>query len=375
MRVAILTCVYPPYGGGIGMVAKAQARELAHEHEVTVFTPRYRGRAVPQRTPGVTVVALRPLVSFGNAAVLPQLGWRLRRYDIVHLHYPFFGAQEFLALLPRRLKLVVTFHMVPQASGVKGLVLRALSYPVERRLARRAQLLCTQTHDYLEHVAVPRLGQPHKWQVLPLGVDDHFTPRPTSPALRRELKLNEGGAVLVFVGTLDAAHAFKGVDVLLQAMTHLREFRVRLIVVGRGHWRSRYERLAQRLGLAQVVRFTGFVPDVELPSYLSLATAVVLPSTSEAETFGIVLLEAMACGVPVVTSRWPGVRELVAETGAGLLVTPGDPLALAAALEHLIASPAEARAMGERGRAAVEQHYRWSMHGQRLRELYHTYVV
>lgn len=356
-------------------MAAAQAKELGREHEVTVFTPRYRGRRGPAALAGARVVALRPWGSIGNAAVLPQLIWRLRGYQVVHLHYPFFGAQEWLMLSLRpSQKLVITYHMMPQAKGAKGLVFRLLTRAVERRLAAHASLLYTQTHDFLSGVALPRLGQPTKWRVLPLGVNDIFSPGEAPASLRRELKLKEREAVLLFVGSLDAAHEFKGLPVLLKALAKLNDFHLRLLVVGKGNRRSQYERQSSDLGIAKLVTFVGFVPDEVLVQYIRLANMLVLPSVSQAETFGLVLLQAMAAGKPVIASRLPGVRELVGESRAGMLVTPGDDLALAAAIEHLLSSPAEANDMGRHGLEAVAEKYRWPIIGQSLRDDYRALV-
>lgn len=371
MRVLQLTCVFPPYGGGIGRVAAAYARELASEHEVTVFTPRYPGRPQPQAMTGVRVEGLRPLAWYGNGAFLPQLLGRLKDFDVVHLHYPFFGAQELLAFASAIPKLVITYHMVPRASGFKGQVFRLATNLVDKRLGERARLLITQTRDYLDEIAAKRLGHKERWQVLPLGVDERFSSGAPSQALRHHLHVRDGVPILLFVGSLDAAHEFKGLSVLLRAMKRLPR-PCHLVVIGQGNLKSRYESEAAQLDLKRQVTFAGFVSQAELPTYFQLVDALVLPSLNEAEAFGLVLLEAMACGVPVIASRLPGVRELVREREVGLLTNPGDELALAAALEEMLSDGSAAQAMGQRGAALVERAYRWPAIGERLRQMYRT---
>jgi len=374
MRVAVLTCVYPPYGGGIGHTAYHTAELLASEHEVTVFTPRYHSSTSFTKAPGVTVVALRPWGNIGNAAFLPQLLWRLRKFNVVHLHYPFFGAQELLRFLPKRVRLVVTYHMVAQAGGAKGFVLKFVAGSVEPFLGRRASLLLTQTEDYLAAVALPRLGHPEKWQVLPPGVAQTYSPGEASRALEHSLGIPEHMPVVLFVGSLDAAHAFKGVSVLLAALAKLKHRTWQALIVGKGNARPQYEAEVKRLGLSRQVQFVGYVPEHELPSYYRLASVFVLPSTSGAETFGLVAVQAMACAIPVVASKLPGLRAVVRDQQTGLLVSPGDATALAAALDHLLGSPPEARAMGDHGALVVEQEYRWQAIGRKLRDLYRTLV-
>jgi glycosyltransferase involved in cell wall biosynthesis len=370
MRVAQLTCVYPPYGGGIGEVAYRYATALALEHQVTVFTPRYGGRRNFKNTAGVKVEALKPLLAYGNAAFLPQLWWRLKKFDVVHLHYPFFGAHEFLPQLNKNQKLIVTYHMVPRAGGLRGFIFRLEGRLMEQRLAKRADSLLALTQDYITTIALPRLGHSEKWQVLPAGVDNNYLPGEVSARLKHQLGIKEHMPVVLFVGSLDSAHEFKGVDVLLRAMEQLKHRTWRLLIVGKGNLRSRYEKFARDLGIQRQVEFCGYVPDAELPNYFRLASVFVLPSINEAEAFGLVLLQAMACGVPVVASGLPGVRELVGVPKAGLLVTPGDALALSVSIDHILDSKLEAQEMGERGREIVEQKYRWDRIGESLRELY-----
>ncbi|MBI5465824.1 MAG: glycosyltransferase family 4 protein [Candidatus Kerfeldbacteria bacterium] len=370
MRVAQLTCVYPPYGGGIGTVAYHFARVASEEHEVTVFTPRYNRGLTFTKFEGVKVEPLRPWFKWGNGAFLPQLAWRLREFDVVHLHYPFFGAQEFLPWLGRRAKLVVTYHMTPQAPGIKGLVFHALTSIIGGKLARRASLLTCSTRDYLATVARLLWGEPDKWRVLPYGVEEKFTAAPAPLNLAAELKLKPSVPVLLFVGTLDQAHAFKGLEVLLQALVNLKNQPWQLVVVGGGSWRQRFIAQAQSLGLGERVKFTGFVPDQILPDYYRLGNIFVLPSTSQAETFGLAALQAMASGLPVVASRLPGLREVVREGETGLLAQPGQARSLSAALDTLLQHPSRARVLGARAQEIVEQQYRWEIIGERLLTLY-----
>jgi len=107
------------------------------------------------------------------------------------------------------------------------------------------------------------------------------------------------------------------------------------------------------------VRFCGRVSDAELPAHYALSDLVVLPSTTMGEAFGVVLLEGMACGKPVVASNLPGVRTVVQDGEDGLLARAGDAEDLAAKLALLLEDPARCRAMGARGRAKVEARYAW----------------
>ncbi len=370
MRIVHLSCVYPPYGGGIGEVARQYASLLTAEHQVTVITPSYHPAMTFMNTPGVNVVAKKPLLAWGKAAWLPGLKSILDKFDAVHLHYPFFGVQERLVNLNPRIKLIITYHMLPQTSGGRGWLMKASLNYTDKRIALRADVLTAATADYIKSVALPRMGQAEKWQVVTFGVDDRFFPGDEPERLVRKFNVRYGEAVILFVATLDKAHAFKGLSILLRALTRLNNRNWKLIVVGGGSWRNRYQQQARALKLGKQAIFAGYVPVAELPDYYRLASVFVLPSVNSAEAFGLVALEAMATGLPVIASRLPGVRELVIQGENGLLVEPGDELGLAAALEGLLNSPEQRTIMGQKAFKRVQENYRWPVVGQRLLDIY-----
>lgn len=370
MKVCQLTCVYPPYGGGIGKVAYHYARCLAEQHEVTVITPQYNKTETFASLEEVRVEPFRPWFSLGKAAWLPTIVQRLQSFDVVHLHYPFFGIHEYLSKLPRPQKLIISFHMLAQASGLKEKIFQIDRKLTALALARRADLLLCATHDYMHEVGLPTLGEADKWQVLPFGVDECYRPAVNPSLLRRRYNVKQDEALLLFVGTLDKAHAFKGLDVLFASLASLKGRAWRLLVVGMGDLKNHYILQAQNLGLAKRINFVGFIKDSELPEYYQAADMFLFPSISTAEAFGLAALQAMACGLPVIASRLPGVRELVRDSEAGLLVEPGSASSLAAAIESLLNDPAKARALGQKGASLAKDKYQWNKIGQELLAIY-----
>ncbi len=347
MRVAHVVPVFPPYRGGMGAVAFQQARALAATGvAVSVFTP---AAAVPRQRPqGADVVELRPLVARGNGACLPQVVWRVGSFDVVHLHYPFFGTAELLAA--RRAvtgpRLVLQYQM-----DVVGVHWKARLFEWHRRavlpfVVRAADAIVVTSTDYAaSSFLAPRLAAlGAKLVAIPGGVDlGVFHPGADRTAARHRLGFTEHPTVF-FLARLDRAHYFKGLHVLIEALAQIPE--AALVVGGDGEWRGQYERQARdRLGGR--ARFVGELSDTELPSYYRAADLVAVPSIDRTEAFGLVVLEALACGTPVVASRLPGVRTLIEEGRGGYLATPGDALDLAAKL---------AQALGER--AALSAHLR-----------------
>lgn len=179
--------------------------------------------------------------------------------------------------------------------------------------------------------------QPDRVRVLSNTVDDRrFDVGPRPVALRQRYAIAPGEKVLLTVARLDPAEQYKGCDTVLRALPALQRQvgPVRYLVVGSGADRARIERLAEALGVAQQVTFCGFVADDELPDHYRLADVFVMPSRGEG--FGIVFLEAMACGTPVLGGDQDGTRDALADGDLGMLVDPDDADAIAIALGDLL---------------------------------------
>jgi glycosyltransferase involved in cell wall biosynthesis len=368
LQIAHVTATFPPYQGGTGNVCFHNARVLAERgHRVHVYTAASPGE--PDDPPGVTVHRLRPLIRVGNAPVLPRLA-RLRAVDLVHLHFPFYTGGDLVALSGA--PYVVTYHQDVQLDGWIGGVAALHDRTVGRFVLRRAARLCPTSLDYLRHSAIAELGESFGQRVVPIpnGVDPcRFRPGGIDLEVRRRHGLPERGVVALFVGAMDQAHHFKGVPTLLRALAGLPD--VSAILVGTGELVPSYQRLAVELGLGRRLVFAGRVDKDALPAYYRAADLLVLPSETAGEAFGMVLLEAMACGRAVVASDLPGVRSVVSHGRDGLLVPPRNVDALAAAITEIARMPEEARmGMGLAGRAKVEREYDWARIGDLLESLY-----
>lgn len=328
MRLAVVVSTYPPYPGGMGNAAASHVEALkAAGHDVTVFSPGN---------------GLRPLFRVGNSACAPQLWWKLRGFDAVELHYPFFGGAEWVWLwkrtFGRRKRLAVMYHMDAVGSGLFGAIFRLYRALFLKPILRAADVVLTASRDYLASSQAAFIKDDARVRETPFGVDtERFRPAGV-----------RGKEIVLFVGGLDRAHYFKGVPVLLDAFARVaeREPRAKLHLAGEGDMRAEYEARAKALGLEGRTRFFGRVPDESLPELYRSAAVHVLPSTDRSEAFGLVTLEAAASGVPSVVSDLPGVRSVVAHGVTGLRVPPSDPAALAAALLSLLQDSPKADAMG-----------------------------
>ncbi len=342
MKIAQVTPVYPPYRGGIGSIAEGYTDRLrALGHTVEVFSPWLR---------------------IGNAGFLSlsQLR-RLKEFDLVHLHYPFFGGAELIAVCGGLPPCIITYHMDAMAGGVKGKIFELHRKFLQPLILAKASKVLVSSLDYAKHSGLaPFFAKyPERVTELPFGVDvPSATSVPTVPSQ------------LLFVGGLDTAHAFKGVSVLLQAMRELPE--ARLQIVGDGNLRQSYEAQARELGIENRIEFLGSLSPQALQQTYRNAAIHVLPSTSRAEAFGLVTLEAASHGIPSIVSDLPGVRTLVQDGVTGFRTSLGDVPALAQAISHLLQDQPLREKMGQAAREWVVKEYDWEVLMKHLMEVYES---
>jgi glycosyltransferase involved in cell wall biosynthesis len=205
-----------------------------------------------------------------------------------------------------------------------------------------------------------------KLAVTYAGVDSSFTAQ-TSQRDRSE----DAPFSLLFSGRLNGPHEQKGVDVLLESLPLiLRHHKVVLNVIGVGPRLTQYQALAGELGIRRQVRFLGFVEHQEMPRKYQQADLFVLPSRRE--SFGLVLAEAMACGLPVVTTTAGAIPEVVEDGVTGVLVPPDDPEALANAVVSLLSDRPRMQAMQAAGAKRVRERFTWDQVAQRVMDGYHS---
>jgi glycosyltransferase involved in cell wall biosynthesis len=371
MKIAEVSATFPPYRGGMGNVAYYNAWSLATlGHDVTVFTPKYKRVKKDEELP-FQVKRLKPWFKYGNAGILPQLWWHLPKFDVVHLHYPFFGGAETIYFLDKikDIKLVVTYHMDVVGTGVLAKFFKWHTQYVLPKILDRADKIIVTSFDYAasSNLSSRFKIEPEKFIEIPCGVNHLlFKPRPKDKELLQKYDLYDK-KIILFVGGLDKAHYFKGVNVLIQAMQAFADSDdVRCLIAGDGELKSGYQSMVDSLGLSKKIIFTGFVQDNMLPRFYNLADILVLPSIDKSEAFGIVALEAMSSGTPVVASDLPGVRSVVDKLKTGLLVKPGSVDNLIAMLKVLLTNNKTRQNYGIAGRNKVIQKYTWETVGYKL---------
>ncbi len=375
MKIAHITATFPPDYNGTANVCYHNALELAKlGHEVHVFTSEHPLN--DYRDPGeLDVHRLPALLRIGNAPLNPSLLNALKGFDLLHLHYPFYSGAEmvFLRSILDKTPYVITYHQDVRLEGILGPVIKLHSKSVGRLVLGSCSRLFVTSWDYamnsgIRDIAVSKGGNAVE---VPNGVDvDRFHPEVSGDSIREKHGIRKEEQVVLFVGALDRAHYFKGVNLLLESMLRLDNPNVKLVVVGDGNMRQEYINHAQDLGLNGRVVFTGRVSGEELPLYYAMSDLLTLPSTTEGEAFGLVLIEAMASGKPVIASNLPGLRSVVDEGVTGLLAKPGDVEDLTEKLDSILSHPELMLKMGIEGRKKVEARYAWHNIGVLLERLY-----
>jgi glycosyltransferase involved in cell wall biosynthesis len=402
MRILHVVTAFPrtPDDVIVPWLVELLKRLQAAGHEVEVFTSSYRGapdqvfagirvhrfryfprrwenltheEAAPDRMKRSLLYRLMPacFVLAGMVAI-----WRLcrrTRYDVIHVHWPLplalFG---WAAQQARPAPLVTTFYGV-ELRWVKGALpfLKGFLAWAARRSDRVVAISNYTAAELRELADVPI-------EVIPYTTSlPDVTPAP-APAPTPASAAQDGTGPVLFVGRLVER---KGVAHLIEAMARLGrgDEGPRLEIVGDGPERPRLEVLARRLGVANRVAFRGKIAPDELQASYARAAVCVLPSVLDArgdtEGLGVVLLEAMNHATPVIASRVGGIPDIVEDGVSGLLVPPGDPDALAAAVRRLGDDPALARRLGEAGRRRLREQFSWPAIVQRWLDLYTDLVT
>jgi glycosyltransferase involved in cell wall biosynthesis len=352
MRVLHIYKDYAPVVGGIENHIRLVAQGLrARGVDARVLVTNTGPTTVQEEIEGVPVVKAGRALSVSSAPVsLAFYPWLYRLeadVDIAHAHLPYPPGELGQLFLGRSRRFVLTYH----SDIVRQRVLGALYQPFLWQVLRRAHLITLSNPAYLR---TSKFLAPYaeKCRVIPFGIDlARFTLTPTIQADAAALRQRFGPRPLIlFVGKL---RHYKGLNVLLEAMAQIN---AHLLVIGSGPMDGVWQAQAEAAGLLHdKVTFWGERSDAELLAAYHAAQLFVLPSTNRAETLGIVQLEAMACGLPLVcTELGTGTSFVNQHDQTGLVVPPEDPAALAAAINRILSEP-ELRARycaGARSRAA-----------------------
>jgi len=366
MNILMVNYEWPPLGGGGGVAMETIARELAQRHTVHVLTSGAGGlpseetiadgRITVFRCPAFlrhsqSVASIASMLAFWPLSV--RLGKNLLRryrYDVINTWFAIPSGPAGVGIakrggIPHVLTIIggdiydPSKWYSPHRNPLLKLVVRSVLRKANRHTAISRDIE-TRTRDIY--------GFDRTIDVISLGITEPMF----EPRTRQDLGLQGDVTYLVSVGRIVRRKDYPS---LLAALKKVERDDVHLLLLGDGPERSNLEALSKQLGIAERVQFRGFVSEEE--KYQLLAAADVFVLTSLHEGFGLVYLEAMHCGLPIIASRTGGQIDFLTEGETGYLAQTGDAESLASALRRMLAKPEIRAAMGERNRELVKSYY------------------
>ena len=337
---------YPVLGGienHIKLLAEGQARR---GHEVTVLVTNTGRDTIVEQRNGVCLIKTGRLASISSTPLSLSFPWYLARMrpDIAHLHFPYPPGEVTNWLLGNARRTVIRYHsdVIRQQGWLR------LYRPIMWRVLRAADRLIASSPNYIR--TSPYLSRlADKCTVIPLGIDvERF--QLAEEELVTDIRQRYGTPLIFFVGRL---RYYKGLQYLIRAMAQIP---ARLLIGGIGPMQHEWEAEVQKLGLGEKIVFLGEVPDAHLPALYHAADVFVLPASHRSEAYGLVQIEAMASGTPVVcTELGTGTSYVNVHGETGLVVPPRDPKALVEAINQLLADEALRKGLGQRGRKRARE--------------------
>jgi len=365
LRVLHVGKFYPPHMGGIETHLQALCGELQKSLDLRVVVANDGGESVAERLDGVDVLRVPTWATLASTPLCPALTGEIRRSaaDILHLHLP--NPMAVMAYLASGFSgpLVLSYH----SDTVRQKVLGALFSPFLELALRRSSAVIAASVAYQNSspVLARYLDRCH---VIPYGIPlDRF--EQADPIAVQKLRLQNGQRLVVSVGRLVY---YKGFEYLIRAMARVDG---KLLIVGTGPLRQTLQELARSLNVAEKVVFLGQISDQELIACYHAADVFALASTARSEAFGLVQVEAMAAGLPVVNTKLDsGVPFVSLHEQTGLTVPPCDSEALAVAINRLLNNPDLRRSLGEAARQRARQEFSLDVMTSRTLGVYETVV-
>lgn len=350
MNILIALTYYRPHYSGLTIYAEREARALAARgHRVTILTSRF-DKSLPAHEihDGVEIVRLDVWFRISKGVIMPSIlpqAWKLaRKADIVHLHAPQLDAAP-LALMARMLQkpVVLTYHCdLSLPSGFVHYLANQASNLANQVTARAADIIIHNTQDYADHshFLQPFLGKVRAVyppvEVVPISEDQRTS-------FRQKYNLLPGQRI---VGMAARLVTEKGVEYLAEALPLVLQKHPNARVLFVGPYRNLIgeEQYAQKVmpvieRLGEHWTFLGVVTPEEMSAFFHESEVTVLPSINRTDSFGIVQVESIASGTPVVASDLPGIRIPVLASGCGIITPPADSKALAQAIIKILDQP------------------------------------
>lgn len=369
MKIMMVTPYFYPKIGGLENYALNIALELHKRgNEVFIVTTNHIEHIRKTETvKGLRVIRLPVTFKLSNTPFNPFWYWQLKKIiksekpDVINAHTPVPFISDMAVLAASKTPVALTYHNDLVKDNGLGKYLAKIFYLLFiNRTLRKSDSIITTSDFYAKNS--PYLSKHlNKIKIVPPGIDPQkFNNSIDASMVARKYKNDK---LVLFVGNLDKTHSHKGLDVLIRSITEVRKSisNVRLLVVGKGDGVEDYRKIAKQNKVEAHVDFIGYVSDTKLPAYYAGSDVVVLPSKTNAEGFGMVLIEAQACETAVVGTKVGGIPYVIQDKKSGLLVEPDDPRDLSKAILQSMNNPSTI----EYAYDYVHQNFTWSTQGEK----------
>jgi len=371
MKIVQTPVRFYPFTGGVENYVYYMSKELVKlGHEVKVICANEPPSKKEDIVDGIKIKRLGYIAKIANTNITPGFPFSLSRedFDIVHTHIPTPWCADWSNIISKikDKPLVVTYHNDIIGTGIASHIANFYNSTALKSLLNNADKIIITQPNYIKYS--PYLEKfEDKIEVIPNGVDvDKFKPQ----------NITKQKNTLFFLSLLDEFHRYKGLDYLLKALILVKKIipNVKLIVGGEGSLLKYYRKLVVDYNLVDNVEFHGFISNEKIVSYYSSSSIFVLPSiSSKQEGFGIVVLEAMACQTPVISTEIVGVADDVKKSESGMIVPPKDVDMLSEAIIKILKCN-NPTIMGINGRKLVIDKYTWSEIAENTEKLYNKLI-
>ncbi|MBI5680823.1 MAG: glycosyltransferase family 4 protein [Methanobacterium sp.] len=361
--------------GGTEIAAYNLALNIAKKHDVEIFTTSIDSEDAVEHNDNLKIHRYATNLKISSANLSSKILYKplSHEIDITHAHYnmPYSDYVALRYAKKKNVPFVVTYHADAQDSGgnfIRNLATFIYNRTLLKKVLKGADVIIATSNSFINESRF--LGDfKEKIRVIPNGINiEEFEINLSKEECKAKLGLPLNKKIILFLGNIVS---YKGPDILIKAFNEIKDEveDVELVFAGRGEMQGELIKMANDLGIIDNIRFTGYVDEELKPIYFKSADIFCLPSITKAEAFGIVNLEAMACGVPIIASRLGGIPDIVKNEENGLLVNPNDSKSLADAILFLLKNEDIAQKMGNKGKRMVKD-YSWEKIAEETDKIY-----
>jgi rhamnosyl/mannosyltransferase len=363
MKVLQINKLYYPFTGGVEQVAYDISNELSDKLDMNVLVANDKFQRSKESINGTNVIRSASVGRYFSMPVAPKFPLELNKIsaDIYHYHLPFpLGVVSDLMVNPRGKK-IITWH----SDIIKQKNILKLYKPFLKKFLNKVDKIVTTSPNMIENSSFLKKYK-EKCTVIPLGINPKdFNLTGYTNEKKKEIKNQYKKPIIFFVGRLVY---YKGIEVLIRAMKNID---AQLLIGGTGPLENELKNLVNSMNLNDNIDFLGFVKDEDLAAYYHASKFFVLPSVAPSEAFGIVQLEAQACGKPVISTNLPtGVPYANKDRETGIVVEPNSVDQLHKALKKLLNDSSLRKELGENAKKRVNEVFTVKKMGEAYFNLY-----